>query len=61
MEELQTIIYNQRNVRVSIDEWHGGLWLNLQAENASLHTTFTREEAEELLKGLQKILDKEVV
>jgi len=61
MEDLQTIIYNHRNVRVSIDEWHGGLWLNLQGDTASMYTTFTREEAEELLQGLQKILDKEVV
>jgi len=61
MEDLQTIIYNHRNVRVSIDDFDGGLWLNLQGDTASMYTTFTREEAEELLQGLQKILDKEVV
>ena len=61
MEDVQTIIHNKDGVRVSVDEWYGGVWLNLQANNASLHTTFTREEAEELLLGLQNILQKEVV
>lgn len=61
MEDVQTIIHNEDGVRVSVDEWYGGLWLNLQAHNASMHTTFTREEAEQLLVGLQKILAKENV
>ena len=59
MKDLETVIYNEDGVRVGIDDWHGGVWLSLQGSHASMYTTFTREEAEQLLMGLQKILAKE--
>ena len=59
--ETQTTIYTQDDVRVHIDEWDdGGVWLSLQARGSSQYAALTREEAEQMLKGLQAILAKEV-
>jgi hypothetical protein len=60
-DDIQTTIYTEDEVRVSVDEWDdGGVWLSLQGRGASMHTTLTRAEAEQMLKGLQAILAKEV-
>jgi hypothetical protein len=60
-EEIETIFMSKENVRVSVSEWADDkVWLSLQARCSSMHTTFTREEAEQLLVGLQAILAKEV-
>ena len=48
-------------MRVSVSEWDdGGAWMHLQGRNASMSTVLTREEAKQLLAGLQAILAKEV-
>jgi len=60
MKDLNTIIHNEDGVRVSIDEFGENVWLGLQAHNATFSTQFTRDEAEQLLAGLQAILAKEV-
>jgi hypothetical protein len=60
--EIATTVYTQDNVRVHIDEWDdGGLWLSMQAHGSSQYAALTRAEAEQMLKGLQAILAKEVV
>jgi hypothetical protein len=60
-EEIETIIYTEEHVRISVDQWdNGGVWLSLQACSASMHTTLTRAEAEHMLKGLQAVLGVEV-
>ena len=60
-DDIQTTIYTEDEVRVSVDEWDdGGVWLSLQGRGASMHTTLTRAEAKQMLKGLQAILAKEV-
>ena len=60
-EDIQTVIYTEESVRISIDEWDdGGVWLGLQGRGASMHTTLTRAEAERMLEGLQKLLAKQV-
>ena len=60
-EEIETIIYTEDNVRISVDEWDdGGVWLGLQARGASMHTTLTRAEAQRVLEGLQAVLAREV-
>jgi hypothetical protein len=61
MQDLETIIHNEDGVRVGVDEWHGGVWLSFQGSNASMHTTFTRDEAEQLVMALQKVLATETV
>ena len=59
--EIETTIYTEEGVRISVDEWdEGGVWLSLRNSGASLYTTMTRSDAEQLLAGLQKILNKEV-
>lgn len=58
-EDIQTVIYTEDDVRVSVDEWDdGGVWLSLQSRGASMHTTLTRAEAERMLAGLQAVLEK---
>ena len=60
-EEIETIIRTEDGVRVSVSEWgNDGVWLSFQACCSLMHTTFTREEAEQLLVGLQAVLAKEV-
>ena len=60
-EEIETIIYTEDSVRISVDEWDdGGVWLGLQARGASMNTTLTRAEAQRVREGLQAILAREV-
>lgn len=60
-EEVDITISTKNNVRVSLAEWdEGGAWLFLQGRQASMSTTLTRIEAQELLAGLIEILNKEV-
>jgi hypothetical protein len=60
-EEIETTINTQEGVRVTACEWDdGGVWLHLQGRRASMHTPMTRDEAQQLLAGLQAILAKEV-
>jgi hypothetical protein len=59
--EIETTIYTEDGVRIGVDQWDdGGVWLSLQARGSSMHTTLTREEAQQMLEGLQAILAKEV-
>ena len=59
--EIETTIYTEDGVRIGVDQWDdGGVWLSLQARDSSMHTTLTREEAQQMLEGLQAILAKEV-
>jgi hypothetical protein len=59
-EEIQTVIFTEENVRISVDEYNEGVWLSLQGHGASMYTTLTIEEAKQMLAGLQKVLNKEV-
>lgn len=60
-KEIQTIIHTEDHVRISVDQWdEGGLWLSLQARGASMHAVLTRAEAEQMLVGLQAVLNAEV-
>ena len=59
--ETETFFYTESDVRINVDEWDdGGVWLSLQGRGASMHTTLTRAEAEQLLANLQAVLAKEV-
>ena len=60
-EELETSINTEHGVRVSVSEWDDdGAWLHLQGRGASMSSVLTRDEAQQLLAGLQAILAKEV-
>lgn len=59
--EIEVTVKTEHGVRVSASEWdNGGAWMHLQGRNASMSTVLTREEAQQLLAGLQAILAKEV-
>ena len=59
--EIEVTVKTEHGVRVSVSEWDdGGAWMHLQGRNASMSTVLTREEAQQLLVGLQAILAKEV-
>lgn len=58
-KSLETVFRTADDVRISIDEWDdGGVWLHLQGRNGSTHTTLTRDEAQQLLSGLEAILNR---
>lgn len=60
-QEIETTIYTQDDVRVHVSEWDdGGAWISLRGRHGSMSTALTRDEAQELLRGLQNILAKEV-
>ena len=60
-EEIETTIYTEDGIRVSVSEWdEGGAWLHLSQRGGTSHAVLTRAEAEQLLAGLQAILAKEV-
>jgi hypothetical protein len=44
--------------RLSASEHEEGVWLHLLHRHGSAHTILTREQAEQLVMGLQKILSK---
>lgn len=59
--EIETSVNTEHGVRVSVSEWDdGGAWMYLQGRNGSMSTVLTRDEAQQLLAGLQAILAKEV-
>jgi hypothetical protein len=61
MNDIITTIYTEDDVRIHVDEWdNGGVWLSLLRTGASMHCTLSRSEAEQMIKGLQAILAKEV-
>jgi hypothetical protein len=60
-EDIETTINAEDGVRVYVSEWDdGGAWLRLSARGGSMYTSLTREQAQELLVGLQNILAREV-
>ena len=54
--EIETIIRTEEGVRLSVDSFDEGVWLGLQMRNGSAHVVLTRNEAEQVLAGLQAIL-----
>jgi hypothetical protein len=60
MNEINTVIHTEENIRVSIDQFDEGVWLGLQARGASMHTVLTRDEAQQMMAALQLVLDREM-
>ena len=60
-EELETSVKTQNGGRLSVSEWdEGAVWFHLSFQGGTAHTIIDREEAQQLLAGLQAILAKEV-
>ena len=58
--EIETSFSTEAEVRVSVDQYDGGVWLSLQGRRAMMSAVMTRAEAEQLLANLQLVLAKEV-
>ena len=59
--EIETTIYTEDGVRVYVSEWdEGGAWFRISAQHGAMSTALTREEAQQLLAGVQAVLAKEV-
>jgi len=59
--DIETIIKTEDGVRVSVSDWDsGGAWLHLQGRGATMSAVLTRDEAQQLVNGLQAILNAEV-
>ena len=59
--EIETIIKTEEGNRLSVASWDdGGAWLHLSLRGSTAYAALTRSEAEQLLAGLQAILNNEV-
>ena len=60
-EEIETTIHTDDDVRVYVSEWDdGGAWLRMSGQHGAMYTSLTREQAQQLLEGLQAVLAREV-
>ena len=58
MNETEVVIKTEDGVRVSVSDWDsGGAWLHLQGRGATMSAVLTREEAQQLVAGLQAVLN----
>ena len=56
--EIETIMRTRDNLRLSVSEWdEGGVWMHLMQGTWSYGLTLTKEEAKQLIAGLQEIVD----
>jgi len=58
--EIETSINTEAEVRISTDQYEGGVWLSLQGRRSMMSVPMTRAEAEQLLANLQLVLAQEV-
>lgn len=58
--EIETSFNTKANVRVSVDQYDGGVWLSLQGRRAMMNVPLNRAEAEQLLVNLKLVLAQEV-
>lgn len=57
MKDLETVIHTTEKSAISVDRWDEGVWLHLAVHRGSAMAILTREEAQALVVGLQKILE----
>lgn len=60
MDNIETTINAESGACVFVDAWDDGVWLKIGVSGGGSYTPLTRTEAEQLLAGLQAILNKEV-
>jgi hypothetical protein len=57
--EIETVVRTADGVRFSVSEWDdNGAWMHLQGRNGSMSSVLTRDEATQLLSGLEAILNR---
>jgi len=60
-KDIETIIHCEDGVRVSVSDFDEGIWLHLGMKSGTAHAVLNRAEAEQLLAGLQAVLEKDLV
>lgn len=61
INEIDITIHTQDTPRVNISDWYdGGARLEISVKRSNTYAFLTRDEAQQLLAGLQAILSKEV-
>ena len=56
--ELETVVRSEEGIRVSVDTWdEGGAYLHFIAKHGSMGVVLNRQEAQQILSGLKKVLD----
>ena len=58
MEDNETIVHTEDGIRVSVSSWDdGGAYLHFIPRHGSLGVAMSRKEAEQVLAGLQAVLN----
>ena len=58
MDDFETTIYTEDEVRISVSNWDDGdAWLSIQRQGASMYAGLTRAEAQSILEALQTVLE----
>ena len=58
-DELETNIKTADGLKIFVSEWDdGGAWISITQRHGSIYTGLTRDEAEQMMAGLQAILAK---
>jgi hypothetical protein len=57
--DLQTRIKVEDGQRIYVDEHDGGVWMSLHGQNGSSNAVMTKEQAEDMIVALIRIVDGE--
>ena len=59
MEDIETIIYTERDERrrISVSNYDNGVFLSIQGTGFTSYAVINKDEAMQLVKGLQAILE----
>jgi hypothetical protein len=58
---METVIKTEEGTKVSVSQWDdGGAWLHLAMRHGTSYVVLTRNEAQQMLAGLQAVLSEEV-
>ena len=56
-DKIQTVINTKEGVRMSIEYMDDGVWIHMQRRGGTAYVSLTRSEAQQLLAGLQAVLE----
>lgn len=61
-QEIETVIHTQDKARIAVSNWdEDKVWVNIMIPNGMANAVLTRQEAQQMLQGLQAILDVQTV
>lgn len=56
-DKIQTVINTKEGVRMSVEDMDDGVWIHMQRRGGTAYVSLTRSEAQQLLAGLQAVLE----